>query len=58
VTGALLVRQRAPASAGAPAIELGPLGVLRHSRCVVTTVTLAASRPVLLGRRAWADVTP
>jgi hypothetical protein len=58
VTGALLVRQRAGAVAGVPAVVLGPLGVIRHSRCAITTVTLAASQPVLLGRRAWADVTP
>ena len=58
VTGALLVRQRAGATPGVPAVELGPLGVVRHSRCAITTVTLAASSPQLLGRRAWADVTP
>jgi hypothetical protein len=58
VTGALLVRQRAGATPTDPAVALGPLGVVRHSRCAVTTVTLAASRPELLGRRAWVDVTP
>ena len=58
VTGALLVRQRAGALPGEPAVALGPLGVVRHSRCAIATVTLAASRPLLLGRRAWADVTP
>ena len=58
VTGALLVRQRARATPADPAVALGPLGVVRHSRCAVTAVTLAASQPALLGRRAWADVTP
>jgi cytoskeletal protein CcmA (bactofilin family) len=58
VTGALLVRQRAPATVDAPSVELGPLGVVRASRCAVATVTLAASKPALVGRRAWADVTP
>ena len=58
VTGALLVRQRAGATAGVPAVVLGPLGVIRHSRCAITAVTLAASQPSLLGRRAWVDVTP
>ncbi len=58
VTGALLVRQRAGATPTDPAVAMGPLGVVRHSRCAIATVTLAASKPELLGRRAWVDVTP
>ena len=58
VTGALLVRQRAPSASGANAVALGAGSIVRASRCAVATVTLAASRPMALGRRAWVDVTP
>jgi hypothetical protein len=57
VTGALLVRQRAPASPGAPAVVLGPGSVVERSSCAVAGVTLAASRVIPLGRRGRVTVT-
>ncbi|MGZ8468558.1 MAG: hypothetical protein ACXW61_03755 [Gemmatirosa sp.] len=57
VTGALLVRQRAFAMGAPHAVELGPASVVQRSSCVVTTVTLAASRVMRVGRRGGATVT-
>jgi hypothetical protein len=57
VTGALLVRQRASATAAPHAVQLGPASVVQRSSCVVATVTLAASRVMRLGRRGGATVT-
>jgi hypothetical protein len=58
VTGALLVRQRAPATPGVPAVTLGAGSSVAHSPCAVEAVTLAASRVMPLGRRAAVTVTP
>ncbi|MDF1505454.1 hypothetical protein [Roseisolibacter sp. H3M3-2] len=58
VTGALLVRHRAPAAPGDPAVVLGPGSVVARSSCAVAGVTLAASRIMPLGRRGRVTVTP
>jgi hypothetical protein len=51
--GALLVA----ATPGARRSTLGPGSRLRHARCAITMATLAASRPIPLGRRSWVEVT-
>ena len=51
--GALLGR----GAPGARRSTVGSGSVLRGSGCAVTRATLAASRPILVGRRSWSEVT-